>query len=422
MKKQKNAVIMLCVLVSFLFCGGAQAVQNALTPVYLLLLDGYTVTPSAGANGTISPSTAQRVNHGSTTQFTVTPDTGYTASVGGTCGGSLVGATYTTNAITANCTVVASFSLNSYAVTPSAGAHGTISPATPQTINHGSTTQFTVTPDTGYTASVGGTCGGSLVGATYTTNAITANCTVVASFAVVASPMNLNDTGINWGGSYPNGNNPGCTGEEIGAQDCSHGRDVTHNDNADGHAGFSFTKIANSGAALLSTATIGSGANDWACTRDNVTGLIWEVKTSDGGLRDQNDSYSWYNTDSSTNGGANGYENPGDTCEGYVSGQPATYCNTQVFAARVNAVGLCGQSDWRMPTRKELRGIVSFDRVWPAIDTTYFPNTPEYSVVWSGSPVADGSDGAWGVDFSGGVSYIDYRSNNYQVRLVRGGQ
>lgn len=69
----------------------------------------YTVTPSAGANGSISPNTAQTVNSGATTAFTVTPSGGYTASVGGTCGGSLVGTTYTTNAITGNCTVSATF-------------------------------------------------------------------------------------------------------------------------------------------------------------------------------------------------------------------------------------------------------------------------------------------------------------------------
>lgn len=69
----------------------------------------YTVTPSSGANGSISPNTAQTVNSGSTTAFTVTPAGGYTASVGGTCGGSLVGTTYTTNAIVADCTVSATF-------------------------------------------------------------------------------------------------------------------------------------------------------------------------------------------------------------------------------------------------------------------------------------------------------------------------
>jgi hypothetical protein len=68
----------------------------------------YTVTATAGANGTITPA-SRTVNSGSTTTFTVTPNSGYTSSVGGTCGGTLVGTTYTTNPITANCTVVATF-------------------------------------------------------------------------------------------------------------------------------------------------------------------------------------------------------------------------------------------------------------------------------------------------------------------------
>jgi hypothetical protein len=72
----------------------------------------FTVTPSAGANGSISPNTPQIVNAGSTTMFILTPNSGYSAAVGGTCGGSLVGNTYTTAAVTANCTVIASFTLN----------------------------------------------------------------------------------------------------------------------------------------------------------------------------------------------------------------------------------------------------------------------------------------------------------------------
>jgi hypothetical protein len=69
----------------------------------------YTVTPSAGANGSIAPNTPQIVASGNTIQFTVTPNNGYTATVGGTCGGTLVGAIYTTNAINGNCTVKAYF-------------------------------------------------------------------------------------------------------------------------------------------------------------------------------------------------------------------------------------------------------------------------------------------------------------------------
>ena len=75
---------------------------------------------------------------------------------------------------------------NTYAVTPSAGDGGTITPATVQTITEGEATAFTVTPDSGHEiASVGGTCGGSLSGNTYTTNAITAACTVNATFALL---------------------------------------------------------------------------------------------------------------------------------------------------------------------------------------------------------------------------------------------
>ncbi|MEI2773844.1 MAG: GEVED domain-containing protein [Candidatus Competibacter sp.] len=70
---------------------------------------GFAVTPSAGANGTISPNQIQVVLPNTTTSFTVTPNPGYTAQVGGTCGGSLSGTTFTTSPVTADCTVTASF-------------------------------------------------------------------------------------------------------------------------------------------------------------------------------------------------------------------------------------------------------------------------------------------------------------------------
>lgn len=81
----------------------------------------YTITPSAGANGSISPSGSVLVNSGNTQQFTVTPGSGYTATVAGTCGGALSGTTYTTKAITANCTVSATFSQT--VLPPPTGVH-----------------------------------------------------------------------------------------------------------------------------------------------------------------------------------------------------------------------------------------------------------------------------------------------------------
>ncbi len=249
----------------------------------------------------------------------------------------------------------------------------------------------------------------------------------------------LNDTGITWGGSYPLGNNSTCTGEEIGAQDCSHGRDTTHKDDNDGHAGFSFTKLDASGVPLANQSAAYT-ATPWACVKDNVTGLIWEVKTNDGGLHDQNDEFLWYNTNPATNGGGNGealpderYSNApsADTCEGYVSGNDASYCNTQAYVDRVNGAGWCGASDWRMPTVKELEGIAWLPAELydyynylppPAIDTGYFPNTPaadfwtETSSVWAATSFART------VDFTSGFAGIYGRDQVLRVRVVRGGQ
>ena len=68
-----------------------------------------TVTPSAAVHGSISPGSAQFYTLSSRAMFTVTPDAGYLASMSGTCGGTLVGTTFTSAPLTGNCTVVATF-------------------------------------------------------------------------------------------------------------------------------------------------------------------------------------------------------------------------------------------------------------------------------------------------------------------------
>jgi len=69
----------------------------------------HVVTPVAGPNGSIVPSTPQTVNDGSTIAFTVTPNTGFAIDTVTGCGGSLTGNTYTTAPVTADCTVNATF-------------------------------------------------------------------------------------------------------------------------------------------------------------------------------------------------------------------------------------------------------------------------------------------------------------------------
>ena len=183
-----------------------------------------------------------------------------------------------------------------------------------------------------------------------------------------------------------------------------------------------YTKISNSGAVLPDTATLGSGANDWACTKDNKTGLTWEVKTDDGGLRDKDWYYSWYKP-SGDNGGFAGYT---DINVGYGAPNCSTQnnCNTDAFTNAVNAKGLCGKKDWRMPTKDELEGLLTTtstinqpinDNLF--IDANYFPNTN--SRYWSSSPYADFSGSAWVVLFSNGLSRSNFKIYGYFVRLVR---
>jgi hypothetical protein len=145
----------------------------------------HTVTPNvAGGHGTISPDTPQTVQDGATLAFTLTPEPGYGANVGGTCGGTLAGDTYTTAPVIADCTVDVSYAPIVYTVTPRLlTAHGIIAPGLPQSAGYGDVLTFTLQPDPGYVATVGGSCGGTLEGDTYTTAPVTASCTVDASFA-----------------------------------------------------------------------------------------------------------------------------------------------------------------------------------------------------------------------------------------------
>ncbi len=78
----------------------------------------FTVSTFVDAGGQISPATAT-VNEGGYANFSITPIDGFSlASVTG-CGGALAGSTYTTGAVTADCTVTAIFNLVGGALTVS---------------------------------------------------------------------------------------------------------------------------------------------------------------------------------------------------------------------------------------------------------------------------------------------------------------
>lgn len=254
----------------------------------------------------------------------------------------------------------------------------------------------------------------------------------------------LNDTGIIWGGDYPKDINPDCSaefnldqikefeqlkqlvpgdpvkGDLLTQQDCKHGRDVTANDKRDGAAGFVYRKVGSNGKIL------DAGAKNWDCVLDEVTGLLWEVKKgpADGkygssGLHDSDDLFTWYNPNVKTNGGQLGdWNSQSSQCAGYKAGQPATYCNMEEFAGRVNQQGLCGFKDWRVPTMTELVTLTHYGRSDPAIETGYFPHMQK-AHYWSSTPSADVPETAWTLLVQFGETVSLRLTDNKPVILVR---
>jgi hypothetical protein len=112
---------------------------------------GYTITASAGPNGSISPLGAVTVLKGASQAFTITPDAGYrVADV--LVDGKSVGAktSYTFYLVRADHTISASFTPDVYIITATAGPNGSISPSGMFTVNRGDNATFTITPDTGH--------------------------------------------------------------------------------------------------------------------------------------------------------------------------------------------------------------------------------------------------------------------------------
>ena len=145
----------------------------------------------------------------------------------------------------------------------------------------------------------------------------------------------------------------------------------------------------------MSYSMVGSNPSN-RCVLDDVTGLIWESKTDDGGLQDKDNTYTNLGNLAATD------------ASGYVSA--------------INAAKLCGFGDWRIPSRNELLGIVDYSRTQaPMLNTTAFPNASGENH-WTADLERYNQTRAWFVEFSKPWSYPDLRSNGFALRLVRGGK
>lgn len=159
----------------------AAAIPNGCQPQ-----TGFTITASAGAGGSITPSGSVSVAQGANQSFTITASSGYSVKdvvVDGVSKGAIN--TFTFSNVTANHTIAASFKSNTvtYAITSSAGTGGTISPLGTMNVNSGSNQTYTISPASGYAVNsvlVDGTSVGAVT--TYTFTNVTANHTISVSF------------------------------------------------------------------------------------------------------------------------------------------------------------------------------------------------------------------------------------------------
>lgn len=178
--------------------------------------------------------------------------------------------------------------------------------------------------------------------------------------------------------------------------------------------GVNFTKVANNGTSLPDGAVLGAGATDWACTRHNASGLVFEVKVNaPGSLRHAGNTYSWRNSNAASNGG-NAGGSGGGTCSGST-------CDTESYIAAVNAAGLCGGNNWRLPTHAELQRIVGFASAGTGaavVDSTFFPNLVGGDY-WARSNVAAIPTHAWAVSLGDGNARPEPKTQAFRIIVVR---
>ena len=169
-------------------------------------IDTFTITPSAGANGTISPARQQPVDYGGRPGVHDHARLGYHVEDVLVDGASIGPVTsHTFSDVTADHTISVTFAIDTFTITPTPGVNGKINPSTPQGVAFGGNLTFTITANAGYyvaDVSVDGDSVGPVT--TYSFLAVDADHTIAASFAFgaqAALDISFGRTVVTYGGS-----------------------------------------------------------------------------------------------------------------------------------------------------------------------------------------------------------------------------
>lgn len=188
-----------------------------------------------------------------------------------------------------------------------------------------------------------------------------------------------------------------CGNAALPRQDAEHGRDSVIpylRKIGRGEHAFDFTKLDENGDE------VSDDASEFSCVRDNVTGLIWELKepvlaaAPNTTLRAANNRYSYVNAAPGNGGEA------GEAAAANSSCPSDTDCGTQTYIDEVNDAVYCGGSNWRMPTLVELMSLADFSRRGQAhlLDPALFRYEPALSLqnnlyYWTSETSAEGGGG-----------------------------
>lgn len=166
---------------------------------------------------------------------------------------------------------------------------------------------------------------------------------------------------------------------------------------------------------LMMIAAISLSTSAWAetCRTETLAASTPSSRfTTDGAtVSDKETTLSWMRC-------AVGQSWDGQTCNGEP--QSVDWQQAMALADQVNAQGLGGHNDWRMPMVPELASIVERQCFNPRMNTTVFPGAPSV-IFWSSMEKMGKPDYAYTLDFGGGTAVATAKDHAGAVRLVRGG-
>jgi hypothetical protein len=388
--------------------------------------------------GTVSCS-PNPVDHGATSSCTVTAATGYHANTVSGCSGTWTGSSpYVTGVVTENCTVIASFSINTYSITTSPGANGGIT-CSPNPVNYDTSSTCTISPNTGYhIASVTVDSVPQSATSPYIFNNVTTTHTIEATFAINGFTVSASAPGgygtISCASPVNYGGNSVCI---ITPDTGYHLQSLTDNGApvpgylvmSGGDLTYTFTNITADHTNIVAVFEEGDYVVDLRQTGQTTS----YASGDDGALQE---GVAWPNPRFTVNTGApdNGgsltdnltglvwTKAAGTPTVGSCAGGTKTWQESLDYVACLNTNNYLGHNDWRLSNKNELKSLINAGQANLAtwLNSNGFTSV-QTSYYWSSSTPASSTSSAWYVYMANHINYYGKTAKRYVWPVRTGG-